>query len=1189
MGKTDPASPNKEKPKHQLARMHLAEQAAHAGMWDWDFATNQQFWSAQLFVLFGVDAETTVPGVDVWRSLVHPEDYPGIQHAFANSISNHQHYSASYRIVRPSGEIRWISANGQAYYDPSGLPIRFTGFCQDITESRAIENLIIESEQRFRNLFEHLPLAYQSLDIEGHWLDCNQLMADLLGFESPEQMIGLSFIDYLHEATPIQFHVAFDQFKAFNTVNRETTVRRKDDQLITVTISGQVQRDAQDRFIRTHCVVTDISERYAREQTVLIQNTELEQLVSERTQALKESEKRAKLILESCPVAILVLDEQGVITETNTKASELFRCQLEDLLGQPATPFVPTLSKPENLAGSGKLARHPIPSVLEVRATTVQGDEIQLEVGLEHVSFEQQTFLIAALNDITTQRQAEDDLKETRDMLERAQTVAKLGSWQMCGDQDTFKISKEAARLFGFGDKTIVTSVERMAKVHPNDRQWVSAAWHDALAGKHYDIVYRIIVDGQTRWIRSIPQLTFDEAGCCVAAMGTIQDVTELTQAQQALEWQRTMLETILQHSPNGLALFDNHNNLAKYNQKYLDMVGYPIELIEQGKVNTKDFLDYFWLRGEFKDMPYNAVKEKFARLINSRQSFEEYRELTSGGTVYVSTVFLEDGWFLVSYNDVTHIKQVEQKNWEIAQRLMLAARASGVGVWVWNLCDNSVVWDSRMHQMYGVEETPDQLVSYDTWAARLHPDDATETQAALALAVEQGKEFTKTFRIVPPGGAVRYIGSNSTLELDPTTGKPTRMIGTNIDMTAYFEQQEALKAAKQAADAANQAKSAFLANMSHEIRTPLNGIIGLSELLQQSELDQQQSQFASKINSSGKVLLGLVNDILDFSKIEAGHLSLNQQPFSLLDELEKSLDLFYIAINEKNLTVHTDVADNVPVHIFGDGMRLGQVFNNLLGNAVKFTPQGTIGIKIENISGSNQQLSRQLSARVKLRFSISDSGIGLSEQQQQRLFEPFVQADNTISQRFGGTGLGLVICKKLVELMGGDISVSSVLGQGSIFTFTAGFDCPSLEFLPDPPPVPAPRQLPAVDTLEGAEILVVDDNRVNQLVARGFLEKLGVQVTVASSGLDAIEWVRKKSFAAVLMDIQMPGMNGYQATQQIRSLAEGQTMPIIALTASVTEECIKACREAGMNGHLSKPLDSGQLAGCLAKYVRPQ
>lgn len=1184
MGKhNDPASPNKEKPKQQLlARMHLAEHAAQAGMWDWDFATNRQFWSASLFVLFGLDAEKTTPSVDVWRRLVHPEDLPCIHQAFADSLENHLPYTVNYRIVRPSGEIRWISVHGQAYYDPSGLPIRFTGICLDTTESRAIENLIIESEQRFRNLFDHLPLAYQSLDIEGNWLDCNQHMADLLGFESPAQMIGQSFIDHLHEATPVEFHVVFDQFKAFNTVNRDTVLRRKDGQLITVNISGQVQRDVQERFIRTHCVVVDISERHAKEQAVFKQNAELERRVDERTQALKESEKRVKLILESCPVAILVLDEQGVITETNTKASELFRCQPEDLLGQPATSFAPSLSKPENLASDGKLVWQPIPSVREIMATTVQGDEIQLEVGLEQVSFEQQTFLIAALNDITIQRQAEDELKETREILERAQSVAKLGSWQFFKNHDTFKISKEAARLFGFGDQAIVSADERYAKIHPDDRQRAIDAWQAALSGAPYAIEYRIIVDGQIKQIRSTAEFTFDDSGRCVAALGIVQDVTELTQTQQALQRQHTMLETILQYSPNGLALFDNHNNLVKYNQKYLDLVGYPRELIEQGKVNTKDFLDYLWQRGEFKGTSFDAVKEKFATLISSRQSFEEYREISNGNTVYVHTLFLEEGWFLVSYNDITHIKQVEQKNWEITQRLMLAAKASGVGVWVWHLADNTVIWDSRMHAMYGIEETLGQLVSYDTWAARLHPDDAAETTAALALAVEQGKEFSKTFRIVLPSGEVKYIGSNSTLELDPT-GKPIRMIGTNFDLTDHFEQQKALQAAKQAADAANQAKSTFLANMSHEIRSPLNGIIGLSELLQQSELDAQQSQFANKINSSGKILLNLVNDILDFSKIEAGHLSLNHQPFSLLDELEKSLDLFYIAIKEKSLTVQTEVADNVPLQLVGDGMRLGQVFNNLLGNAVKFTQNGTIGIKIENISGSNQQLSGKLSARVKLRFSVTDSGIGLSEQQQQRLFQSFVQADNTISQRFGGTGLGLAICKKLVELMGGDISVTSVLGQGSTFTFTAGFDCPSLEFLPAPPPLITNQ--PA-SNLQGLEILVVDDNRVNQLVARGFLEKQGLQASVANSAPDAIEWVSKKTFAAVLMDIQMPGMNGYEATRQIRSLPEGQDIPIIALTASVTEECIKACEEAGMNGHLSKPLDSGQLADCLARLV---
>ena len=783
MGKhNDPASPNKTKPKQLLARIHLAEHAAHAGIWDWDFETNQQFWSASLFVLFGLDAEKTTPSVDAWRSLVHPEDLPGIHQAFADSLENHLPYTVNYRIVRPSGEIRWISVHGQAYYDPSGLPIRFTGICLDTTESRAIENLIIESERRFRKLFEHLPLAYQSLDIEGNWLDCNQHMADLLGFESPVHMIGQSFIDYWHEPTPAEFHVIFDQFKASNSVSRETTLRRKDGQLITVAISGQVQRDTQDRFIRTHCIVTDITERNDREQAALLQKNELKRMVNERTQAFNDSEKRAKLILESCPVAILVLNEQGVITEANPKASTLLDCQPEALIGQPAPLLLPTILDPENLATSGTLAQQPIASVKEAKITTAHGDTIRLEVGLGHASLGQQTSLIVALNDITDRKLAEDRLQETQEILERAQSVAKLGSWQFFKNHDTFKISKEAARLFGFGDQTIVSADERYAKVHPDDRQRAIDAWQAALSGEPYAIEYRIVVEGQIKQIRSTAEFTFDDSGRCVAALGIVQDVTELLLSQQALQLQQTMLESILKNSPAGLALFDNHNNLVKYNQKYLDLVGYPRELIEQGKVNTKDFLDYLWQRGEFKDTSFDAVKEKFAKIINSRQSFEEYREISNGNTVYVHTLFLEGGWFLVSYNDVTHIKQVEQKNWEITQRLMLATKASGIGVWSWNLLDNNVLWDHRMFTMYGIEPVADQLVSYGLWAARLHPDDADETQAALALAVEQGTEFNKTFRIVLPNGEVRHIGYNSTLELD-ATGKPIRMIGTNLSL----------------------------------------------------------------------------------------------------------------------------------------------------------------------------------------------------------------------------------------------------------------------------------------------------------------------------------------------------------------------------------------------------------------------
>ncbi|MEA3641315.1 MAG: PAS domain S-box protein [Lamprobacter sp.] len=445
----------------------------------------------------------------------------------------------------------------------------------------------------------------------------------------------------------------------------------------------------------------------------------------------------------------------------------------------------------------------------------------------------------------------------------------------------------------------------------------------------------------------------------------------------------------------------------------------------------------------------------------------------------------------------------------------------------------------------------------------------------------ERSAEYAEDRRLITEGGThhrertLRFADGREhhllywIVSFDLSDGQRGGLIGVMVDISA-------LKQAQHLAEEATRAKSAFLATMSHEIRTPMNAIISTAHLALDTELSSKQQQYLSRIEGAARSLLRLLNDILDFSKIEAGQLDLEAVDFRLQEVLDLVAQLLAAKAEAKGLALRFEVAPAVPGALIGDPLRLRQILLNLAGNAVKFSERGEICIRV----GVEQQAGPDW----LLRFSVEDTGIGLSEAQQAKLFRAFSQADTSMTRRYGGSGLGLAICKRLSELMGGRIGVESRLGQGSTFWFSARFRRPA-------------RLVDVADKLPGAplqrasrlcclRLLLVEDDRVNQRVAYELLTRAGAEVSIAHHGQEAIQQIRQQRFDAVLMDIQMPIMDGLSATRAIRALPGCECLPILAMTAHAMSGDHEKSIQAGMNDHITKPIDPPQLFARLQYWL---
>ena len=797
--------------------------------------------------------------------------------------------------------------------------------------------------------------------------------------------------------------------------------------------------------------------------------------------------------------------------------------------------------------------------------------------------------LLPLQRDLDRRNQAEDELRRSAAEIEDLYNRAPCGYHSLDAEGRFIRLNDTALAWLGYGRAEVLGRPMRDFLVPAGQNLFDSTFAEFKARGWARDLEVGLLKkDGTVLYALLSAVAMRDLRGQFVASRGTFIDVTQRKKADQALMEMSLRLQAVLDAATEvSIIATDLEGRITLFNAGAERMLGYRADEMlgreTPWKSRDEEREKPEQAKGPALDSSFLLHPSSFGGVERARQGGHEEREWTyvrkDGSHLTVDLVITalrgSDGQvcgFLGIATDVTERNRSRE-------RLQMTMAAAHLGTWDWDIGSDRCRWSDNVHEILGVP-APTAGITLAGFLQLVAPEDRESVRAAIdAVLYDPGSkdQYEIEFRTIGTDGRVRWLEDKGRVFRDPQ-GRPTHVLGTVMDVTQRRCSAEWLAQARDAAESANRAKSNFLANMSHEIRTPLAAIVGMVELMQQGAVSPEQRNQLQTLATAAESLLTLINDILDISKIEAGKLELEAVPFDLRLLVNDVVGVLGLPAQRKGLSLRVEVDGTLPAALVGDAGRLRQVLLNLVGNAIKFTSSGEVALRVEETRGLEP------GPLCPLRFTVRDTGVGIPDDKLDRIFKPFEQADESTSRMHGGTGLGLTISARLVERMGGRLTVCSEVGRGTTFSFQIAL--PVAESGAAEPgrfgsPATASRAPSAAPALH---VLLAEDNPVNQQVLSLLLKKAGHRVTVADNGRKALEAVGQEKFDLILMDVQMPEMDGLRCTRLIRAheKAVGGHVPIVAVTANALQGERQRCLGAGMDEYLTKPVRGRDLYGLI-------